>query len=248
MASKQLSLPHVVRYPASSEDQEAKLLYPTILTVHGRGSNEQDLIGLAPHLPAHLLWISPRAPLMLGPDSYEWYRVRVIGRPAPEQVISALEAIDHFIDEILSTYPIDPQKLFFLGFSQGSLLAMYYTLTHPSRIAGVVAQAGYISNSVELEIHEADVKNKPFILIHGEQDTMIPVEWARASRDRPSEAEGLVKTYASFALAFFFWQAARQHDRDVAAERARATFDRLGVRLEIAKLAVLLGELEFQEG
>ena len=25
-----------------------------------------------------------------------------------------------------------------------------------------------------------------------------------------------------FALAFFFWQAARQHDRDVAAERTRA--------------------------
>jgi hypothetical protein len=29
-----------------------------------------------------------------------------------------------------------------------------------------------------------------------------------------------------FALSFFFWQAARQHDRDEAAERARAVATR----------------------
>jgi len=184
MASKQLSLHHLVRFPASFQSQEPTSRYPTILALHGRGSNEQDLIELAPHLPDDLLWISPRAPLILGPDSYEWYRVRVIGRPDPEQVLSALETIDHFIDEILSTYPIDPQKLFLLGFSQGSLLSMCYTLSHSSRIAGVMAQSGYIPSGLDLEIHEATVKDKPFILTHGEQDTLIPIDWARASRDQ----------------------------------------------------------------
>jgi phospholipase/carboxylesterase len=108
----------------------------------------------------------------------------VIGRPEPEQVLSALEAIDQFIDEILRTYPIDPQKLFLLGFSQGSILSMCYTLTHPSRIAGVIAQSGYVPNHMDLEIDEAGLKGKPFILTHGNQDTVIPVEWDRASRDR----------------------------------------------------------------
>jgi phospholipase/carboxylesterase len=126
---------------------------------------------------------------VLGPDSYEWFRVKVIGRPEPEQVQSALETIDHFIDEILSAYPVDPQKLFLLGFSQGSLLSLCYTLSHPSRIAGVIAQSGYIPNGVDLEINEADVKGKPFILTHGEQDTLIPVDWARASRDRLQKLE-----------------------------------------------------------
>lgn len=184
MASRPLSLHHLVHFPASFQNQEFDARHPTILALHGRGSNEQDLVGLAPHLPDDLLWISARAPLMLGPDSYEWFRVRVIGRPAPEQIIAALEAIDHFIDEILSTYPVDPQKLFFLGFSQGSLLSMCYTLSHPHRIAGVIAQSGYIPDGVDLEINEAAVKDKPFILTHGEQDTLITVEWARASRDR----------------------------------------------------------------
>src|SRR5215211_6239934 len=121
MSSKQLSLPHFIELPASPPNEETQARYPTILALHGRGSNEEDLMGLAPHLPQGLLWISPRAPLVLGPGSYEWYRVRVIGMPDPDQVLAALETIDHFIDGILATYPIDPQKLFLLGFSQGSI-------------------------------------------------------------------------------------------------------------------------------
>jgi phospholipase/carboxylesterase len=184
MESKQLSLHHLVQFPTSKQSQEYNVLYPTILALHGRGSNEHDLIGLASHLSEGFLWISPRAPLMLGPNSYEWYRVRIISRPDPEQIASAIETIDHFIEEILSAYPIDPHKLFLLGFSQGSLLSMCYAFTHPARVAGVIAQSGYIPNHVNLEINETDLKNKPFILTHGVQDTMIPIDWGRASRDR----------------------------------------------------------------
>ena len=184
MTSDPLSLIHEVVFPSSAQRTDTDARYPTILALHGRGSHEEDLIGLAPHLPQGLLWISPRAPLLMGPGSYEWYRVRVIGRPDPDQVLAALETIDHFIDEVLASYPVDPQKLFLLGFSQGSILSMCYTLTHPSRIAGVIAQSGYIPNHVDLEIVEAGVKGKPFILTHGDQDTILPIEWDRASRDR----------------------------------------------------------------
>jgi phospholipase/carboxylesterase len=184
MESKQLSLPHLIEFPPSLHRPETEARYPTILALHGRGSNEADLLGLAPHLPQGLLWISPRAPLALGPGSFEWYRVRVIGKPEPEQLFSAIELIDRFVDEILAAYPIDPGRFFLLGFSQGSLLSMCYSLTHPARVAGVIAQSGYIPNGVELEIDEAGVKGKPFLLTHGEQDTLIPVDWGRASHGR----------------------------------------------------------------
>ena len=199
MESKQLSLHHLVQFPASVESQGTNTLYPTILTLHGRGSNEQDLIGLASHLPEGLLWISPRAPLALGPDSYEWYRVKIIGRPDPDQVASALQTIDHFIDEILTAYPVDPQKLFLLGFSQGSLLSMCYALEHPSRIAGVIAQSGYIPSHINLEINEKDVKDKAFILTHGQQDTMIPIDWAHTSRDF-LQSLGIYPSYYEFQI------------------------------------------------
>ena len=199
MSSDPLSLVHVVEFPASAQSQEPPSRYPTILALHGRGSNEEDLIGLAPHLPQGLLWISPRAPLVLGPGSYEWYRVRVVGMPEPEQLYSAMETIHHFIDEILTTYPIDPQKLFLLGFSQGSMVSMSYSLTHPGRAAGVIAQSGYIPTNLDLAVDEAGVKGKPFLLTHGVQDTMIPVEWGRASRDRLQEL-GVDLEYHEFQM------------------------------------------------
>lgn len=199
MQSKQLSLQHRVQFPNSAQIENSGARYPAILALHGRGSNEEDLLELAPHLPAGLLWVTPRAPLPLGPGSYEWYRVKVVGRPDPAQVFSAIDTIDHFISEILVVYPIDPEKLFLLGFSQGSFLSMCYTLAHPARIAGVVAHSGYIPNGMKLEIDEADVKNKPFLLIHGEHDTMIPVEWGRASRDRLQEL-GADVTYREFQM------------------------------------------------
>ena len=182
MSSRQLSLQHIIQFPVSDRRETPR--YPTVLALHGLGSNEQDLIGLAPHLPESLLWISPRAPLVVGRNAFEWYRVKVIGKPDPEQVLSALETIDRFVDEIGSAYPVDAQKLFLLGFSQGSLLSMCYALAHPSKVAGIIAQSGYIPSHIPLEVDEAGVWNKPFLLTHGEQDTLIPVEWARASRDR----------------------------------------------------------------
>src|SRR5687767_9898033 len=115
MSSQSLSLPHLVQIPTSAERSGTSSLYPTILALHGRGSHEGDLIELAPHLPEGLLWVAPRAPLVLGPNAYEWYRVRVIGKPEPEQVFSAIETVDRFLDEILVDYPIDPHKLFLLG-------------------------------------------------------------------------------------------------------------------------------------
>lgn len=199
MEAKRLSLEHLIGPPASARDEVDRAYNPTVLALHGRGSNEEDLLGLAPHLPPELLWISPRAPLELGPGSYEWYRIRVIGLPDPDQVLASLETIDHFIDEILTAYPVDPRRLYLLGFSQGSILSMCYTLTHPSRVAGAVAQSGYFPNNVELEIDSAALRGKPLILTHGEQDTLIPVEWGRASRDR-LQALGVDLEYHEFQM------------------------------------------------
>ena len=197
-----LSLHHLTRFPAS-HTPTADSVYPTILALHGRGSNERDLIGLAPYLPQELFWISPRGPHTLGINSYEWYRVKKIGEPDPEQITSTLKLIDRFIDEILMIYPIDPQKLFLLGFSQGSILSMCYILSRPYKVAGAIAQSGYIPKDIprreDFKIIESDVKDKPILVTHGQEDTMIPVDWARASRDLLQKL-GLYLSYYEFNM------------------------------------------------
>jgi len=183
-----LSLPHLTHFPAS-HSAGADSVYPTILALHGRGSNEQDLIGLAPYLPQELFWISPRGTFSLGPDSYEWFQITQIGMPDPIRLQDALQTIDTFIDEIIKNYPVDKNKLYLLGFSQGSLVAMSYTLTKPASVTAVIAQSGYIPHEAGLQFDEVGIKNKPFILTHGIQDHLLPIDWARRSRDTLQKLE-----------------------------------------------------------
>ena len=184
MTMKKLSLHHLTRLPITSSalTSEAVPVYPTILALHGRGSNERDLIGLAEYLPENFLWISPRGTFDLGPDSYEWFQITQVGKPDPALLANALKTIDKFIDEIIENYPVDKDQLYLLGFSQGSIVSMSYALTSPQRVAGVIAQSGYIPHESGLQIDEAGIKHKPFILTHGIQGPMLPVDWGRRSR------------------------------------------------------------------
>lgn len=183
MKTKELSLHHLTKFPASPADPQPDFVYPTILALHGRGSNEGDLIGLADYLPKKYLWISPRGTFDLGPDAYEWFQITQVGKPDPTRLKNALNTIDKFIDEIIKNYPVDKNKLYLLGFSQGSIVSMSYALTKPQRVAGVIAQSGYIPHESGLQIDEAGIKGKPFILTHGIQDSILPIDWARRSRD-----------------------------------------------------------------
>lgn len=178
-----LSIYHLVRFPAGFDPDNTHLRYPAILALHGHGSNERDLIGLADSLPENLLWISGRGPIQFAPNSYDWYPVTQFGKPDPELLGVALDSIDHFITELLSTYPIDAGNLFLMGFSQGSMISMSYLLKYPQRVRGVIAQSGYIPVDGGLQVDEQGVRGKPVIMTHGLEDSRMPLEWSRQTRD-----------------------------------------------------------------
>jgi phospholipase/carboxylesterase len=186
MQSKPLSLVHLVQYPTSYTPGGAGT-FPTIVALHGRGSNERDLIGLAPYLPQEFLWISPRGAFSLGPDAYEWFQLVQVGRPDPARLANALETVHRFLDEVIEHYPVDKDKLFLLGFSQGTVMALSYAVSMPERVAGVVAQSAYLPLESGLQIDEVDLNQKPILLTHGMHDTVLPVDWARRSRDKLKE-------------------------------------------------------------
>lgn len=178
-----LSIYHLVRFPTGYDPAEKEKRFPAILALHGHGSNERDLIGLSQYLSDNLLWISGRGPIVFGPGAYDWYPVTEFGRPDPVQLEEALERIDQFISELLQTYPINPQKLFLMGFSQGSMMSMSFLLSRPQRIAGVIAQSGYIPLQSGIQVDEAGVKGKPVIMTHGYEDSRMPLQWSQESRD-----------------------------------------------------------------
>jgi phospholipase/carboxylesterase len=161
--------------------------HPTILTLHGRGANGFDLLGLAPYLcNGRFLMICPQGPLEtpIGPGAfgYAWYPMSMGGPPDIGAILSSRDKLQIFLDECLARYPIDTKKLVVLGFSQGGVMAYSLALSNPERFAVLAVLSSWLPKELmpELAIKEA-VQSLPTLVQHGTQDQMIEAQRARDS-------------------------------------------------------------------
>ena len=178
-----LSIKHLVQYPSSYDQNDSTKQYPLIIALHGHGSNEHDLISLASHLQKDLLWVSGRGPSTYDENAYDWYKFNQPGIPEPIEIAKAIKTLNTFIAELIVTYPVNPEKIFLLGFSQGSMISMAYLMAHPEKITGVIALSGYIPPNIGMEINEIEIRNKPIIITHGVEDCIIPIKYGQLNRD-----------------------------------------------------------------
>lgn len=167
--------------------------HPTILTLHGRGANAFDLLGLAPYLcGGKFLVICPQAPLEtpIGPEAvgYAWYRASQGGMPDIDGMLASQKDLQLFLDNCLKSYPIDPMRLAVLGFSQGGVMAYSLALTEPERFAGLAALSTWLPRELTPRLHiSGAVEALPTLVQHGTQDPQIEVDRARDSVARLRE-------------------------------------------------------------
>jgi phospholipase/carboxylesterase len=161
--------------------------HPTILTLHGRGANAFDLLGLAPYIcSSKFLMICPQGPLEtpIGPGAvgYAWYPMTMGGPPDVGAILSSRGKLQVFLDECLARYPIDAKKLVVLGFSQGGVMGYGLALSNPERFAGLAVLSSWLPKELipELSIKEA-AQSLPTLVQHGSQDQLIELQRARDS-------------------------------------------------------------------
>jgi phospholipase/carboxylesterase len=177
------SLHHITRQPRRKSDGPP----PVLLLMHGVGSNEEDLMGLAPALDPRLFLVSPRAPLTLGPSSFGWYHVQFVPNGFlidEEEANESLELLLRFVDQVTEAYGVDARRLYLAGFSQGCIMSIGAALTAPEKFAGVVGMSGRLLDSMlRKSASAAKLRNLPVMLVHGLRDTVIPVADGRSMRD-----------------------------------------------------------------
>jgi phospholipase/carboxylesterase len=153
-----------------------------ILFLHGYGSNGENMITLANEFAKDLPdahFISPNAPQSLDDHYYEGYQWFSLENYEPKvifpQIIRANNFIDGFIDAQLKRLELKHQNLILVGFSQGSMMAMYNSLHAPKKVAGVVAYSGRLILPTVLS---DKINSKPPIcLIHGTEDPVVPFNY-----------------------------------------------------------------------
>jgi phospholipase/carboxylesterase len=180
---KALSLVHVIREPSVPDGDSP----PLLLLLHGLGSNEGDLIGLASELDGRFFSVSARAPYAMGGDSFAWFGVQFgPGEPViqAEEAERSRLALLRFIDELVAAYGLDAARVYLLGFSQGAIMGLGLALTAPEEVAGVVAMSGRILPGILPLMAAPDrLRGLPIFIAHGKGDSVLPIAHGRAARE-----------------------------------------------------------------
>lgn len=168
---------------------------PVLLLMHGYGSHEHDLVGLVPHLPAHLRSVAVRAPLTAGPG-YAWVPIADPGRPDPAATQEAADAVLAWLDaEVPAGTPVA-----LLGFSQGGLMVTHLLRTRPERFLAGVVLSGFTAD-VELPGDDALAALAPPVFFgRGDRDPIItPEAFARTSAWLPAHCTTTEVVYPGLA-------------------------------------------------
>lgn len=165
---------------------------PVVVLLHGRGADEKDLLGLAPHLPDGLIVVTPRAPFDAREWGYgmgwAWYRYIAEDRVVPETLEQSLQAVGELLDELPGALELEPGPVGLGGFSQGGTVSLAYALGHPGALAFVANLSGFVVDVPGVEVTPESVADTPIFWGHGTGDPAIPHALARKGREKLEEA------------------------------------------------------------
>ena len=176
-------LHHIIREPTSTGVDTV----PHLVLLHGYGSDENDLMGLAPHVDPRFRVVSVRAPLPLEQGGYAWFPVEL----GPDGIVvkfddaaAALGRLVDLVQELQEKDGASGASTFLLGFSQGASMALSVGLNHPALVAGIAALSGVcVPQMIPPSEAEEALRGKPVFMSHGRIDQLIPIAQGRASAE-----------------------------------------------------------------
>ncbi|MEW1693418.1 alpha/beta hydrolase [Streptomyces sp. NPDC091265] len=144
---------------------------PLVVLLHGRGSHEGDIIGLAGALPDSLSCAAVRAPIAEN-GGYAWFANRGIGRPVPQSLRATMDWFRQWLDTVAP--PGRPVVL--VGFSGGAAFAGGLLLDDPARYAGAAILYGTLPFEAGVPTDAAHLAGVPVFVAQGQHDRVIPRE------------------------------------------------------------------------
>lgn len=154
-----------------------------VVFLHGYGANGADLLGLADPLSEHMpdtLFISPDAPESCAgvPHGFQWFPIPWIDGSSEEEsregMDRAAEDLNAFLDGVMVDEDMLPEQVMLVGFSQGSMISLHVAPRREDPVAGICAFSGRLLEPEALE--DEVVCRPPILLIHGDQDDVVPVQ------------------------------------------------------------------------
>ena len=175
-----------------------------IVFLHGYGADGADLLNLADSLKIHLpntIFMSPDAPnkSTMNPFGYEWFPIPRLDGSSLENAKKgrdeATKELNLFLNEIKENTGIPFERIFLFGFSQGCMMSLHLAPRKNEKIAGVIGIAGMLMQPELLE--KEAVQKPPILLVHGDEDDVVPYEELSIATDTLVKANFEVYTITS---------------------------------------------------
>jgi phospholipase/carboxylesterase len=142
---------------------------PLVVLLHGRGSNEADIITLADHLPDGLTYAAVRAPIGEG-GGYAWFANRGIGRPVADSLTETMAWFRTWLDEVTPA----GRPVVLVGFSGGAAFAGGLILDDPHRYTGAAILFGTLPFDADVPTTPGRLDGLGVLVAHGDADNVIP--------------------------------------------------------------------------
>jgi phospholipase/carboxylesterase len=156
-----------------------------VVLLHGYGADGNDLIEIGRQwrgLLPDAAFVAPHAPEPCGMSSMgrQWFALTM--RDPDERwrgVLKARPVLDAFLDAELAKLGLDESRLVLVGFSQGTMMALHAGLRRRRAPASILGYSGVLVGPEHLS--EAAARDPsgappPILLVHGDQDQLIPFE------------------------------------------------------------------------
>ncbi len=156
-----------------------------VIMLHGLGSDCQDLAALAPFMQStfpdyHFVSLNGIEPFDMAPFGRQWFSLE---DRSPEVVIAAMAKnaplIEEKIKQIQEQLDVTNKDTILFGFSQGTMVSSYLTLSQKEPFA---AMLGFSGRLLVPENEAQDISTK-VCLVHGAEDGVVEVDESRKMAD-----------------------------------------------------------------
>ena len=168
-----------------------------VILLHGLGADGPNLIGLGAELTDALPdtgFLAPDAPFAcdMYPEGRQWFSLQSRAEEDLEREVKlAAPIVNDYIDAQMAQHQVTSDKVALIGFSQGTMTALYTALRRPDALAAIVGFSGAMVAAAKLP--REITARPPVCLIHGDADPVVPFA-AMAVAQRALEASGVAVT------------------------------------------------------
>ncbi len=162
---------------------------PVLVVLHGYGTDEYDLLGMAEQIAPDFLILSLQGPIERPNGGHAWYDLLQTPTGIIPDDISRHESEEEILrtlSGIIEREGGDTKRVVFMGFSQGaaviySLLAVYDLRNYGITPIATINLSGYLPRDIlealgEQRFDALAHDGFPFFIAHGEFDELIPFQ------------------------------------------------------------------------